>query len=172
MEKQENLEEIRKPKHTSLILCTMLQTIGWILLIQTTAFFIMILTGKHGTIADKQPVEIVIFLIAYWFALEFLILGVSVIILGQLVRFIIGQKIRPGLMLRRGSEILLFFAGTTVLWAIYIYQFFKPLLPEDMTLPALVIFMCAVGVNTSVLVLLSQIMKKVVPVIEEFKALV
>ncbi|MFA5553851.1 MAG: hypothetical protein WCZ89_03905 [Phycisphaerae bacterium] len=173
MEKQENLDEIQKPKRTSLILCTIVQTIGWILLIQTTALFIMILTGYQKAIEDRQPAEIIMTLVAYWFALDFIILGASVIILGQLARFIIGQKICPGLILRRSSEILLLFACAAVIWGIYIYQFLKPLLPQDAIAAAFAVtIFAAVAIKTSLLILLSQILKRIVPVIEEYKSLV
>lgn len=172
MENEEIAKEAKKPKRTSLILCTIVQTIGWILLIQTTIFFIMILTGQHKAIEDKQPAEIIITLIAYWFAMDFFILGASVIILGQLARFIIGQISRPGIMLRWGGEILLVFSFATVLWARCLYQSLKPLLPNEIVLPVLVIFTVAVAIKVSVLILLSQILKRVMPVIEESKTLV
>ncbi len=169
----ENHEKPEKSKKVSLILCTALQTIGWILLFNTACFFIMTLTrAELGTIENKQGLEIVINLICYWFALDFLILGVSVIIFGQLARFVIQQISRPGFLLRWGSKILIAAALLVVFWAICIYNIYKPLLPKNMIFIALLLFSVAVAIKTGVLILLAQILKRILPIIEESKVLV
>lgn len=169
----ENQEKPEKSKKVSLILCTILQTIGWILLFNTACFFIMTLTSEElGTIENKQGVEIIINLICYWFALDFLILGVSVIVFGQLARFVIQQISRPGLLLRWGNKILIAAALLVVFWAICIYIIYKPLLPENMVFIAILLFSAAVAIKTGVLILLAQILKRILPIIEESKALV
>jgi hypothetical protein len=173
MAKNKLTDESETPKRTPLILCTILQTIGWIFLFNVAAILVMTLTGAQpGAIEDKQSVENVISLISYWFALDFLILGVSVIVFGQLARYVIQQISGPGLLLRWGSKVLVASACITVLWAIYIYKIYRPLLPANMISIALLLFISAVAIKASVLVLLAQILKRVLPIIEESKALV
>lgn len=173
MAKNENKDELERPKRSSLILCTALQTIGWLLLVDIAIAFIMTMTGvKPGAIEQKQSIENVIVLIAYWFSLDFFILGITVIIFGQLARFVFQKSDQPGLLLRWGSKILIVFACLVLFWAICIYNIYKPLLPSNMILVALILFISAVTIKAAVLVLLAQILKRVLPIIEESKVLI
>jgi hypothetical protein len=165
--------ETERPKRTPLILCTILQTIGWLLLVDMAILLITtLLHPRPWAVEGKEPFDVLIVLTSYWFAIDFFFMGIAAVILGQLARFIFQKTDRPGLMLRWGSKILIVFACLTVLWAVFQYLSFKPSLPEAGSAFAVLAFFFPVAVKASMLILLAQILKRTIPIIEEFKALV
>ncbi|MFA5423341.1 MAG: hypothetical protein WC374_05735 [Phycisphaerae bacterium] len=173
MEKNEINDEIVKPRSTSLILCTALQSIGWVFLFYTAMAFVMTITGVHpGAVEDKQPLETVINLITYWFVIDFILLGASVVIFGQLARLIFQKaQQQPGVLLRWGSRILIVVACISVFWLVWLYRIYAPIIPTHLFI-VVPLFFGAAMTKAAVLMLLAQILKRALPIIEESKSLV
>jgi hypothetical protein len=149
-----------------------LQTIGWLLLIDVGIFFIAtFLNPELGALDNKEPFEIVLSLSQYWFSIDFFFIGISAVILGQLARFIFQKTDRPGLLLRRGNIILIFFACLILFWAVLRYLYDKPSQPERWGV-FLLAFIFPALVKAFMLTLVAQILKRIIPIIEESKSLV
>jgi hypothetical protein len=172
MAKNKVLNKDENPKRTPMILCTILQTIGWLLLIDVGLLFITTLLHPGlGAFEDSEPFQTVLSLTQYWFSIDFFFIGISAVILGQLARFIFQKTDRPGLLLRHSNIILIFFACLILFWALLRYLYDKPSQPERWGV-FLLAFLFPALVKAFMLILTAQILKRIIPIIEESKTLV
>lgn len=107
------------------------------------------------------------------FSFDFFFVGLAAVILSQFARYVFDKQYKPGLMLRCGDKILYFFVVIGIYWAGFRYflyvktvddSFLRFLLAQPLILPTVV--------KVLILVCLGQILKRILPIIEEYKTLV
>ncbi|MBN2457433.1 MAG: hypothetical protein JXB29_13025 [Sedimentisphaerales bacterium] len=150
------------------------QVVGWLLIFWGVMWFIYLASGpdygRDG--AAFEDMEKAITVIS-GFSFDFVFVGLAAVMLGQLARYVFDKAYRPGLMLRCGEKILYVFAGLSVFWAMWRWRFFvmslervewRVLLGQPLMMPTVA--------KVLILVCVAQILKRILPVIEEYKTLV
>jgi len=169
-----NEEEIRKDRHLSLLFfCIALELIGWILIFGGIMWFIYSMSGG-GKRASENINEIPTMLtIITWFSFDFAFIGLMAVILAHLARYVFDRDFHKSLLLRCGDKILYLFAIFTVAWAIFRWFYYlkniedlnwRILLAQPLILPTVA--------KVLILVCVGQILKRILPIIEEYKSLV
>ena len=152
--------------------CTVVQVIGWLLVLGGVMWFIYLLSGSDKTSGGRE-VMVWVHAIISWFSYDFVFIGFAAVILAQLSRYVFDKEYQLKIMLRCGDKILYLFAALTILWAVFQWFFFvktvepvewRILLAQPLILPTVA--------KVLILVCLGQILKRIIPVIEEYKTLV
>ncbi|MHC4265753.1 MAG: hypothetical protein ACYSUK_07460, partial [Planctomycetota bacterium] len=167
-------EEVVKEKRKLLgFFCTAVQVIGWILVVGGVFWFVHLVAGPKGKLTEgTEDIEQLLTMIS-WFAFDFVFIGLTAVILAQLARYALGKENKARLLLRCGDKILYFFAFLGVLWAYFRIRlsiemiedsYFEFLYLQPLILPTIAKALILVG--------LGQILKRIIPVIEEYKSLV
>ena len=155
------------------LLCKAVQVIGWVVVAGGVFWFIRLVSGPSGKLTEGSAgIEELLTMIS-WFAFDFVFIGLAAVILAQLARYALGRENKAGLLLRCGDKILYFFAFLGVLWAFFRVRLnieliqdasFRLLYVQPLILPTIAKALILVG--------LGQILKRIMPVIEEYKSLV
>jgi len=154
-------------------LCTAIACIGWILIIGGWFWLIVFFTQANtGASLELSEIQFLFYGISA-LSFDFFFVGLGAVIVARLTKFIFERESTPTLMLRCGDKILYLFAVLAVLWAVFRHLIFAVTI-EDATArflyeqPAL---LPTLG-KVIILILLGQILKRLLPVIQEYKSLV
>ena len=160
---------IEKNKRLLKFYCVAARIIGWVLVILSAMPSLFILYAAHKALRfHEYPPKIISMLCA---SLEILFgrlpLGVIVLGVAQLIRYVSESEYQPGWLLRHGTGILYLFAVLIFVGPVARYCFLMPV-------GSSYIVMHLLGDVAKMLILigLGQILKRVMPVIEESKTLV
>jgi len=169
-----NEEEPKKDRHLSLrFFCIALELIGWILIFLGIMWSIYSMCGGVRRASEHINEIPKILTVITWFSLDFAFIGLMAVILAHLTRYIFDRYFHKSLLLRCGDKILYLFAIFTVCWAIFRWFYFlktiedlnwRRLLAEPLILPTVA--------KVLILVCVGQILKRILPIIEEYKTLV
>ena len=153
--------------------CTAIACIGWTLIIGgwfwLIVFFIRTNSGASTELGEIQYLFYGISAVSF----DFFFVGLGAIIVARLAKFIFEKGSSPTLMLRCGDKIFYLFAVLGILWAIFCHLIFAATIEDSATRflyeqPAL---LPTLG-KAVILILLGQILKRILPVIQEYKTLV
>jgi hypothetical protein len=166
-------EEVIKDKRRPLrFFCIALELIGWILVFGGTMWFIYLLSGTRATSDRMVEIREMLTVIAN-FSFDFVFIGLVAVILAHLTRYVFERDFRRGILLRCGDKILYFFAVLALGWVGFSWFYYiktieeiywRMLLAQPLILPTVA--------KALILVCLGQILKRILPVIEEYKSLV
>lgn len=173
MKKNEYMDEIKKPKRISLVLCILTQWIGWGLLIAGAVWFIAYVAGPDPVVFQDNDDPRVLLQAVSMFSFDFVFVSISTVILAQLARYIFDKTYRPQILLRCGNMILYGFVLIEFIWAFFRYKVYEIILPQATSgFPVILGFTFPPVVKIIVLIVLAQILKNIKPIIEESKTLV
>lgn len=166
---EEVIEDKRRPLR---FFCIALELIGWILVFGGTMWFIYLLSGTRATSDRMAGLREMLTVIAN-FSFDFVFIGLVAVILAHLTRYVFERDFRRGILLRCGDKILYLFAVLSLGWAGFSWFYYiktieeiywRGLLAQPLILPTVA--------KVLILVCLGQILKRILPVIEESKTLV
>ena len=159
-------------------LCTAIACIGWILIIGgwfwLIVFFTRWNTDPFQTGSSRELGEIQFYFYGVSaVSFDFFFVGLGAVIVSRLAKFIFDKEATPTLMLRCGDKILYLFAVLGILWGFFRHLIFAATIENSATRflyeqPAL---LPTLG-KAVILILLGQILKRMLPVIQEYKTLV
>ncbi|MFA6186725.1 MAG: hypothetical protein WC770_05875 [Phycisphaerae bacterium] len=153
--------------------CTAVASIGWILIIGGW-FWLMVFSthANTGVSSDADCMKFAFYGISA-VSFEFFFVGIGAIIIAGLVKFIIKKESKPSLMLRCGDKLFYIFAVLGILWAVIQHSFFAVAIDDKIArfLYEQPILLPTLG-KAIILILLGQILKRLLPIIEEYKSLV
>ena len=166
-------EFVEKNKRLLRFYCSAVQTIGALLVAGGAVWFVMFVCGPVKVESEADRVIEYILYGASRFSFDFLFVGLAAMILSQLARYVFDREYKPGLMLRCGDKVLYLFAVLGILWAWFRWALFAAT-AEDSTSQFLSLQPLILPTIAKVLILvgLGQILKRIMPVIEESKTLV
>ncbi len=154
-------------------LCTATACLGWTLIIGgcfwAIVFFTRATTRTSSGLDEIQNLLYGISAVSF----HFFSIGLGAIIVARLAKFIFIKESTPTLILRCADKIFYLFAAIEVLLAVFQHWIFASMM-ENTTNRFLYeqsIFLPTVG-KAIILILLGQILKRLLPVIQEYKTLV
>jgi len=177
MTEEINKEAVQDKRKLLRFFCIIVQLLGWALVLAGVIWFVMFVSAgpsetNQERVGTNEEIELMLTAISV-FSFDFFFVGLAAVILSQFARHVFDRQYKPGLMLRCGDKILYFFVVIGIYWAafryfLYVETFddssFRFLLAQSLILPTLVKVLILVG--------LAQILKRILPVIEESKTLV
>ena len=164
---------VEKNKKLLKFYCGAVQIIGGVLIAGGAVWFVMfVCSPANFGLADDKFIEKILSAVSH-FSFDFVFVGLAAVILSQLARYVFDTKYKPGLMLRCGDKILYLFAVLGILWAWFRWAVFIVTVEDSasqfLSLQPLILPTIA---KVLILVGLGQILKRIMPVIEESKTLV
>lgn len=154
-------------------LCTAIACIGWTLIIGGWFWLIVFFTRANtGASTELGEIKFIFYGISA-VSFEFFFVGLGAVIVARLAKFIFEKESTPTLMLRCGDKIFYLFAVLGVLWAVFRHLIFAAAIEDSATrfLYEQPILLPTLG-KAIILILLGQILKHLLPVIQEYKTLV
>ena len=165
-------EIIEKNKGLLKFYCTVIRIIGWcILLVAAIIITANILSG--GRFIDAKGVYRLYMLEGLLF--RYMLPAFLALLVAQFIRYLYEVEHQPGWILRYGDKILYIYAVMVVLNAIWQHVYFVFLQHGDLGISKLFyVFLTVLLTGAKALILLgfAQILRRILPVIEESKTLV
>ena len=160
--------------------CTAARIFGWVLICGGTIWFLLFVlvtlavNDAAGEIGWPHTLDNFVYSTSS-FVFEFAMLGLIALLVAQLIRYILESKYTPGYVLRFGDKILYVYAALLTVQNILIYYILhlgllsklnpgRFLLAQPLIVPLAAKILILVG--------LSQILRRLMPIIEESKSLV
>ena len=170
-------EIIKKNRRLLHFYCEILRTIASVILILSFlavfAMTIFALLSKFGYWPATKPfnMAIITWLPSY---LKAILFWIGILGLAQFVRYLYENDYQPGWILRHGDMFFYLYALLTILGAIWVYKtnYHSPSLSVRVNMISVFSIVVKVMVKVMVLVGLGRILRHLMPVIEESKALV
>jgi len=153
--------------------CGAVQILGGVLVAGGAVWFPMFVCGPVRLESESIRTLEYILYGASRFSFDFVFVGIAAMMLSQLARYVFDREYKPGLVLRCGDKILYLFAVLGILWAWFRYAVSikvigdatsRFLFAQPLILPTIAKVLILVG--------LGQILRRIMPVIEESKTLV
>ena len=168
-------EFIEKNRRLLMFYCIAARIIGWVIVILSVMpalsilfFFIVKPAFFHEFLLPTMP-KVLNNLLGVLF--DLLLLGVIVLGVAQLIRYVSESKYQPGWLLRHGTGILYLFAVLKFVGSVVRYFFLLPAItPIDSV--SIQIYLLVDVAKMLILIGLADILKRVLPVIQESKTLV
>ena len=154
-------------------ICTTIACIGWMLVIGGWFWLMVFFTQANmGALSALGEIQFIFYGISA-VSFDFFFVGLGAVIVARLAKFIFEKESTPTLMLRCGDKIFYLFAVLGILWAVFQHLIFAVAIEDSVTRllyeqPAL---LPTLG-KAIILILLGQILKRLLPVIQEYKTLV
>jgi len=168
-----NNDVVKEKRKVLGFFCTAVQVLGWLLVLGGVFWFLYLVTGPRGKLTEGTgDIEQLLTMIS-WFTFDFFFIGLAAVILAQLARYTLERDNKAGLLLRSADKILYFFAFLVILWAYFRILLnvnlieetrFRFLYIQPLILPTIAKALILVGFG--------QILKRIMPVIDEYKSLV
>lgn len=154
-------------------LCTIVACIGW-LLIGGGCLWVVVLFTRATTIPETELSEMLFYLYGFSAVIfDFFFVGLSAVIIARLVVFIFQADAVPAFMLRCADKIFYLFAVLSILFAVFQHAVLdvsiedkaaRFIYEQPAVLPVLA--------KAVILILLGLILRRLLPVIQEYKSLV
>jgi len=146
--------------------CIAAQIIGWVLLITAGTWTVSILSGySRSSMPSVMPIAIFIRILV----------GLVVLGVAQFIRYLFETEYKPGWILRHGEKILYLYAALRVIRIAFLFFLDAKKMGDSVYYSPwgfLVLNGLPVVAGALILVGLAQILRRVMPVIEESKTLV
>ncbi|MHC4624444.1 MAG: hypothetical protein ACYS4W_11145 [Planctomycetota bacterium] len=167
-------EVIRQNRRALRFFCLAVQVFGWALVFAGAVWFVRFLTRAAAPgLEGAAAIKCILYAVSA-FAFDFFFVGLASVILAQLARYFLEGEGKPGLMLRCAEGILYVFACSGILWAVFRYRSLSIVVAQEpdprllyaqaLLLPTIAKFVLLIG--------LGQILRRILPIIEESKTLV
>jgi hypothetical protein len=169
-------EFIEKNRRLLHFYCETLRTIGLLILILgvvgVCAIMMLVLLSKFGVWYAPESFEMIIAMPLGAFKIFFI--GIGIRGLMQFIRYLVERDYKPGWILRHGEMFFYLYALLTVLSVVWMYTIAPSYLPPSLYTRVFFIIVAALSTTVKVLILvgLGQILRRLIPVIEESKMLV
>ena len=170
-------EFIEKNKRLLTVYCLMAQVLGYLLILAGLVWFGLIAAGPSSplstTPSDKGQVQIILYASSS-LVFDFFFPGLITLGVAAFIRCLLQSEYKPGWILRSARPILYSYAAFLVGYAVFKYFMYIELMEEFNS--ALLLFaqpvLLPIAAKLLILIGLGQILKRVMPVIEESKTLV
>ncbi|HUW20016.1 MAG TPA: hypothetical protein VMW16_12010 [Sedimentisphaerales bacterium] len=167
-------EFIKKDRRVLKFLCLAVQFFGWALVFGGAVWFIgFVSRAGVASLEAVAAIKCILYAVSA-FVFDFFFVGLASVILAQLARYFLQGEGKPGLMLRCAEGILYVFACSGIFWALFRYRCLSIVVAHEpdpqllyaqaLLLPTIAKFVLLIG--------LAQILKRILPIIEESKTLV
>ena len=166
-------EFIEKNKGLLRTYCVGARTIGWLLLIVAAVFAVV--NPLSGFSVDDQHRSYMIYLLCQQLTLSFVLLGLVLLGLAQFVRYLYENNYQPGWILRHGNKVLYLYAAVLIISPVSHYYFQMTVIRNISAVSFLLYFFSAqlpAVAKGLIFIGMAQILKRIVPTIEESKTLV
>ena len=169
-------EFIEKNKRLLHFYCETLRTIGLLILIlglvSVCAITTLVLLSKFGYWHAPKSFEMIIAMPLGAFNIFFI--GIGILGLMQFIRYLVERDYKPGWILRHGDMFFYLYALLTILSVVWVYTIAPSYRSPSAYTGVFVIFVAVFSTTVKVLILvgLGQILRRIMPVIEESKTLV
>ena len=169
-------EFIEKNRHLLKFYCDALRSIGQVVLVlgllSVCAMFASLLLSKFGKWDVPESFKMIYAMPLAAFNIFFI--GIGILGLGQFVKYLIEEDYKPGWILRHGDMFFYLYALLTVLSVVWVYtiapSYRSPSIYTQVGVISLIVF--STSVKVLILVGLGQILRRLMPIIEESKSLV
>ena len=153
-------------------LCTAIACIGWILIIGGWFWLFVFFTQARSDSLGLTEIQFLCYGISA-ISFDFFFVGLGAVIIARLAKFIFEKEATPTLMLRCGDKLLYCFAALGIYWGFFRHFVFAATIEDTSARflyeqPAL---LPTLG-KAIILILLGQILKRLLPIIQEYKSLV
>ncbi len=162
-------EFIKKNKRLLKIYCVTARIIGWTILIAVGVWIALILAGLGGGNQESKGFllrSVPAFIFAY------MLPGLITLGVAQFMQYLFEREYRPGWILRYGDKILYLYAVVQIVFDVLRHVYAVKLFTKVHVWPMAVLPMLFLAAKVLILVGLAQILRRVMPVIEESKTLV
>lgn len=170
-------EFIEKNKKLLKVYCVMAQVIGWVLMLGGFIWFVLIMGGPSPVFTEagsaRGEVDIILYT-ASSLIFDFFFPGLIALGVTQFIRCLLESEYKPGFILRHNQAFLYSYAWFLLGYALFRNSFYNfvygeiafsgLLFAQPLLLPIAAKFLILIG--------LGQILKRILPVIEESKTLV
>jgi hypothetical protein len=169
-------EFIEKNKRSLRFLCDALHSIGQVVLVLgmlgVFAIITLLLLSKFGYWRAPEGFKFFLKMLPLG-AFNILFIGIGVLGLSQFIKYLVDKDYKPGWILRHGELFCYLYALLTVLSVVWVYTINPFDHSEHMNkgLPILIVVF-STTVRVLILVGLGQILRRILPMIEESKTLV
>ncbi|MHC4720068.1 MAG: hypothetical protein ACYSYT_06300 [Planctomycetota bacterium] len=168
MTEEINEEVIQDERKLLRFFCRAVQLLGWALLVMGVIWFVCLVSLP----SSGDEVETILQAIS-WFLFAFTVPGVAAIGIIQFVRYLFDTEYKPGWVLRHAAVFIYLLAAIEIAWAIFRYFYFVRTMDEPTArLLWTQLLILPTIVKVMILVSLAQILKRILPLIEESKTLV
>jgi hypothetical protein len=168
-------EFIEKNRRLLKFYCTAARIFGWVLICGGTIWFILFASGQSKRI--ERPDAILYAISSMLF--DFMLPGLIALGLTQFIRYLFEIDYKPGGILRNGDKIFYIYAVFLIMNAFlrhgwYVHVWYTEIIEESNFSRLLFMqpFILPTVAKVFILVGLAQILRRVIPVIEESKSLV
>jgi len=166
-------EQVEREKRVLGVLCAGVQVVGWAVIVMGVVWFAMFASGyEDEAIARRGTIESLVSAISC-FSFDFMFVGLAAVIFGQLARYVFDKGYKQPVMLRISNKMLYLFAVLTIFWAVFRYlvyvQTFESVSAQKLFTQPLIL--PTIG-KVLILVGLGLILKRIIPIIDEYKSLV
>jgi hypothetical protein len=169
-------EFIEKNRRSLRFLCDALHSIGQVVLVLgmlgVFAIITLLLLSKFRYWQAPEGFKMILKMLPLG-AFNILFIGIGVLGLSQFIKYLVDRDYKPGWILRHGELFCYLYALLTVLGVVWVYTIDPFDHSEHMNkgLPILIVIF-STTVRVLILVGLGQILRRILPVIEESKTLV
>ena len=169
-------ELIEKNRRLLRFCCDSLRSIGQVVLIlgvlSVCAITTLALLSKFGNWQAPKSFEM-IFTMMPLGAFNIFFIGIGILGLAQFIRYLVERDYKPGWILRHGEMFFYLYALLTILSVVWLYT----IAPSDRSAymyrgGAVILIVFSTAVKVLILVGLGQILRRLMPIIEESKSLV
>jgi len=157
--------------------CKNLQSIGFLMLICgliiSFAVIILKLVIKFGYWDTPEPYKMVVSLIPFS-GFNIIFYGLGILGLVQVIRYLVEENYEQGWILRHGDKLCYLYAIFIFLNVVWIYIIIPGMvsLSSGRSVFTIVMTVISITVRSFILVSLGQILRRILPIIEESKTLV
>ena len=169
-------ELIEKNRRLLHFVCDALRSIGQVVLLlgvlSVCAITTLVLLSKFGNWNALEGLKkfIIVMPLA---ALNIFFIGIGILGLAQFIRYLVEKDYKPGWILRHGEMFFYLYALLTILSVVWVYTIAPSDLSPDMySGVSVILVVISTAVRVLILVGLGQILRHLMPVIEESKSLV
>jgi len=169
-------EFIEKNRRSLRFLSDALHSIGQVVLVLgmlgVFAIITLLLLSKFGYWQAPEAFKMILKMLPLG-AFNILFIGIGVLGLSQFIKYLVERDYKPGWILRHGELFFYLYALLTVLSVVWVYTLDPFDHSEHMNkgLPTLIVIFSTI-VRVLILVGLGQILRRILPIIEESKTLV
>ena len=162
-------EFIEKNKRLLNIYCVTARVIGWTILVAVGVWVALILAGLGGSNQDSKGFllrSVPAFIFAY------MLPGLITLGVAQFMQYLFEREYRPGWILRYGDKILYLYAVAQIVFDVLRHVHAVKIFAHLQVWPMTVLPMLLLAAKVLILVGLAQMLRRLLPVIEESKTLV
>jgi hypothetical protein len=169
-------EFIEKNRRLLRFCCDALRSIGQVVLIlgvlSVCAITTLVLFSKFGNWHAPECFKMIIAMMPLG-AFNIIFIGIGILGLAQFIRYLVERDYKPGWILRHGEMFFYLYALLTILSVVWVYTIAPSDFSPDMySGVSVILVVISTAVKVLILVGLGQILRRLMPVIEESKSLV